>query len=112
MYEGLQPAHTLRFAGRCSWWRIGVIVLGGYGTALRRRSSAGSTESSSTACPWYVTRTTALLAYLAITGSVIYGLLLSTKILDRLTHRAVSFTFHQDLASIGLGARAGPRSRC
>jgi len=28
--------------------------------------------------------------------------LLSTKILDRIAHRAVSFTLHQDLASIGL----------
>jgi predicted ferric reductase len=52
--------------------------------------------------PWYVTRATALLSYLALTGSVVYGLLLSTKILDRITHRTVSFTLHQDLASIGL----------
>ena len=52
--------------------------------------------------PWYVTRITALLAYLALTASVVYGLLLSTKILDRIAHRAVSFTLHQDLASVGL----------
>jgi DMSO/TMAO reductase YedYZ heme-binding membrane subunit len=52
--------------------------------------------------PWYVTRVSALLAYLALTASVVYGLLLSTKILDRIAHRAVSFTLHQDLASIGL----------
>ncbi len=52
--------------------------------------------------PWYVTRISALLAYLALTGSVVYGLLLSTKILDRIAHRAVSFTLHQDLSSIGL----------
>lgn len=52
--------------------------------------------------PWYVTRVSALLAYLALTASVVYGLLLSTKILDRIAHRAVSFTLHQDLAAIGL----------
>jgi DMSO/TMAO reductase YedYZ heme-binding membrane subunit len=52
--------------------------------------------------PWYVTRISALLAYLAITASVVYGLLLSTQLLDRIAHRAVSFTLHQDLASVGL----------
>jgi methionine sulfoxide reductase heme-binding subunit len=43
-----------------------------------------------------------LLAYLALSASTIYGLLLSTKILDRVSHRAISFTLHQDLAGIGL----------
>jgi methionine sulfoxide reductase heme-binding subunit len=52
--------------------------------------------------PWYITRVSALLAYLALTASVVYGLLLSTKLLDRIAHRAVSFTLHQDLASVGL----------
>lgn len=52
--------------------------------------------------PWYVTRISALLAYLALSASTIYGLLLSTKILDRVTHRPISFTLHQDLAGIGV----------
>jgi len=34
---------------------------------------------------------------------VIYGLLLSTKILDAIAHRPVTFALHQDLAAIGLG---------
>jgi hypothetical protein len=34
---------------------------------------------------------------------VVYGLLLSTKILDAIAHRPVSFALHQDLAAIGLG---------
>ncbi|MCY7419794.1 MAG: hypothetical protein LH650_15130, partial [Chloroflexi bacterium] len=41
--------------------------------------------------------------YLVISGSVIYGLLLSTGILDAVAHRTVSFTLHQDLSAIGLG---------
>ena len=53
--------------------------------------------------PWYATRLFALLAYLAITASVLYGLLLSTGILDAFAHRTVSFTLHQDLAAVGLG---------
>ena len=53
--------------------------------------------------PWVATRLVAFLSYFAITGSVLYGLLLSTKILDAIAHRPVSFALHQDLAAIGLG---------
>ncbi len=52
--------------------------------------------------PWYVTRVSALLSYLALSASTIYGLLLSTKLLDRVAHRPISFTLHQDLAGIGV----------
>jgi DMSO/TMAO reductase YedYZ heme-binding membrane subunit len=52
--------------------------------------------------PWYATRITALLSYLALSASTIYGLLLSTKLLDRVAHRPISFTLHQDLAGIGV----------
>ena len=53
--------------------------------------------------PWYVIRITGWLAYLALAASVIYGLLLSTRILrrdraaDRLVHAAPGSS------SIGLG---------
>ena len=52
--------------------------------------------------PWYTARITALLSYLALSASTIYGLLLSTKLLDRVAHRPISFTLHQDLAGIGV----------
>jgi predicted ferric reductase len=52
--------------------------------------------------PWYLIRLSGWLAYLALTVSVIYGLLLSTKVLDAIAQRTISFTLHQDLASIGL----------
>ena len=52
---------------------------------------------------WYLERQTAFLAYLAITASVVYGLLLSTKLLDVIAHRPISFALHQDLAAFGLG---------
>jgi predicted ferric reductase len=52
--------------------------------------------------PWYVTRASAVLAYLALTASVVYGLVLSTGVADRLAHRAVSMTLHRDLAGVGL----------
>jgi predicted ferric reductase len=98
-YEGLSPRTRLLrwslFLGI-----VAVVVAGTGGTAVGTVSRWLGEEYER--LPWYVTRITALLSYLALTGSVIYGLLLSTKILDRIAHRAVSYTLHQDLASIGL----------
>jgi sulfoxide reductase heme-binding subunit YedZ len=37
---------------------------------------------------------------------VIYGLLLSTKVLDAVAHRPITFALHQDLASFGVGLAA------
>ena len=78
-----------------------MLILGSTtGSALDEVSGWLSVEYER--LPWYTTRVTALLAYLALSGSVVYGLLLSTKILDRVTHRAVSYTLHGDLAGIGV----------
>jgi predicted ferric reductase len=52
--------------------------------------------------PWYSSRVLGFLGYWALAASVIYGLLLSTGILDALAHRAVSFTLHQELSAIGI----------
>jgi hypothetical protein len=79
---------------------IGLVVAGTGGQALDAASRWLREEYER--LPWYATRISALLSYLALSGSVIYGLLLSTKILDRVSHRAISFTLHQDLAGIGL----------
>ena len=99
MYEGLHPRTRLLrwslFLGI-----VAIVVVGAGGTAFEAATRWLGEERER--LPWYLTRITALLAYLALTGSVVYGLLLSTKILDRIAHRAVSFTLHQDLSSIGL----------
>lgn len=58
------------------------------------------------ALPWLFERLFAWLGYLAITLSVVFGLLLSSKVLDAVAHRPVNFTLHQDLASVGLGMAA------
>ena len=92
---------------RLRWVRWGLIVIlitlivaSTAGPALD--AASGWIRSEYERLPWYTTRISALLAYLALSASVIYGLLLSTKILDRISHRAISFTLHQDLAGIGL----------
>ncbi|MGD8683501.1 MAG: ferric reductase-like transmembrane domain-containing protein [Chloroflexota bacterium] len=79
---------------------IALIIGATGGQALDR--AAGWLHDEYQRLPWYVTRITALLSYLALSASTIYGLLLSTRLLDRLTHRPISFTLHQDLAGIGL----------
>jgi sulfoxide reductase heme-binding subunit YedZ len=52
--------------------------------------------------PWYTTRISGFAAYGALTASVLYGLLLSTGILDALAHRAVSFSLHQEFAAFAI----------
>lgn len=64
---------------------------------------AAVADGNRASLPWLFERLFAFLAYLAITGSVVYGLLLSTKVLDHLAHRPVSFLLHKDLAAIGVG---------
>ncbi len=52
---------------------------------------------------WIASRVIAFLSYGAVAGSVVWGLVLSSHLLDRLAHRPVSLNLHQDLAAIGLG---------
>ena len=99
-YRGLDPrTRLLRWLLFIA--AVGVILL------LTGRGALDAANTWLTAeqdrLPWYATRLLGLLSYLVITGSVIYGLLLSTGILDAIAHRTVSFTLHQDLAAIGLG---------
>src|SRR5689334_9613893 len=51
---------------------------------------------------WYTTRIVGFAAYGALSLSVLYGLLLSTGILDALAQRTISFSLHQELAAIGI----------
>jgi methionine sulfoxide reductase heme-binding subunit len=99
MTQGLHPqTRVLRWT---LFLAAVVIVVAGTGaTALD--AVVGWLNLDHDRLPWYITRISALLAYLALTASVVYGLLLSTKLLDRIAHRAVSFTLHQDLAAVGL----------
>lgn len=53
--------------------------------------------------PWLFERLFAFLAYIAVTLSVVFGLLISTRLLDAMAHRPVTLTVHRDLAVLGLG---------
>jgi sulfoxide reductase heme-binding subunit YedZ len=80
---------------------LGIVVGGTLPGAIDGVIAAWRVNPSS--LPWLFERLFAWLAYLAMAGSVVYGLLLSTKLLDALAHRPVSFALHQDLAAIGVG---------
>jgi DMSO/TMAO reductase YedYZ heme-binding membrane subunit len=99
MYEGFHP-RTRRLRWTLFLAAISVILVGTGAQAMD--AVGGWLREESQRLPWYVVRVSALLAYLALTGSVVYGLLLSTGLLDRFAHRTVSFTLHQDLSAIGV----------
>ncbi len=98
-FRGLDP--------RTRWLRWGLvavaigIVIGTTGPRALD-ALAATWESNRSTLPWTFERLFAFLAYLAVTGSVIYGLLLSTKLLDAIAHRPITFALHQDLASFGV----------
>lgn len=99
-YRGLDP-RTRRL--RWAFFVLGVslVVVASTPGVLDALGSWVTTEQAR--IPWYLTRILGVLAYAALSGSVIYGLLLSTGVLDAVAHRTVSFTLHQDLSAIGLG---------
>jgi predicted ferric reductase len=76
---------------------LGATVPSAIGLIVRAAAAQPGTVS------WISLRLLGFLAYFALAGSVVYGLLLSTKLLDAFAHRPISFTLHQDLASVGLG---------
>ena len=80
---------------------IGIIAGGTVPAAVSGLAAAAAANPGSLA--WLFERLFGFMSYITVALSVIYGLLLSTKILDAVAHRPVSFTLHQDLAAIGLG---------
>lgn len=91
---------------RGTFWVVLMVVVGAVVGVTGPRAVQSLSDLAQVApgrLPWVATRLVAFLSYFAIAGSVVYGLLLSTKILDAIAHRPVSFALHQDLAAIGLG---------
>ena len=102
-YEGLSPrTRPLR-------WGLFLLAVGGLLVATGPdavRAAADWLAAHSESLAWYSSRILGFLAYGALAISVIYGLLLSTGVLDRVAHRAVSLTLHQDLSAIAIGLTA------
>ena len=79
---------------------VGVVLGATAPTALRRLGAVAALQPGLLA--WYAVRALGFLAYLVLAASILYGLLLSTKILDAIAHRPVSFALHKDLSIVGL----------
>ncbi len=80
---------------------IGIVVGGTLPTAIGGLVTAMQANPASV--PWLFERLFGFMSYIAVVMSVVFGLLLSTRILDAIAHRPVSFALHQDLAAFGLG---------
>jgi predicted ferric reductase len=98
-------------------WIFGGLVIIGAALAggLLAQTPAGSSVSNfltwafsldSVHTMWYITRAAGLAAYLLLWLSVAWGLAVSSKILDRLLHRSVTYEFHQFLSLLALGFTA------
>lgn len=99
-HRGLSPRTSMARWGLAAV-AAGVVLGATLPTALQGVAAAWATDRQSLV--WLLERVLGFMAYIAMTGSVVYGLLLSTKVLDRLAHRPVTFSLHQDLASVGVG---------
>lgn len=100
IYRGL-PGPARIFLALALGVSVGAVVAVTFPTAVA--GLAGIAVATPEKLPWIGSRAMAFIAYLAIAGSVVYGLLLSTKILDAIARRPVSFALHQDLEAVGLG---------
>lgn len=81
------------------------VALGGslpVAAAIVGRLAAGQPAT----LPWFASRLLGILAYLALAASVVYGLMLSTGILDAVAHRPISFALHRDLSVFGVALAA------
>ncbi len=52
---------------------------------------------------WYVTRAAGITAYLLLWFSTVWGLAVSSKILDRMLHRQFTYDFHQFISLLAVG---------
>ena len=52
---------------------------------------------------WYITRAAGLTAYLLLWFSTAWGLAVSSKIFDRILHRAITYDFHQFISLLAVG---------
>jgi predicted ferric reductase len=83
---------------------VGAVLGATAPTALRNIGAVAALRPG--LLGWYSVRALGFLAYIVLAASVLYGLLLSTKLLDAIAHRPVSFALHKDLAIAALLAAA------
>ena len=98
-YRGFSP-ETRRVRWALFLLIVGVVLVTTGPEAIRTLAAWVGPEQES--LPWYSSRVLGFLGYWALAASVIYGLALSTGIIDALTHRVVSFSLHQELSAVAI----------
>lgn len=79
----------------------------GWQRALAGQAQAmGLPLTAETPAFWYMSRASALLAYLLMWGSTVWGLMLSTRIVKSLVPPPLTFSVHEFLSLAGLGFAA------
>ena len=73
------------------------------GTAIRNLVSWLFALDATQSTNWYITRASGILSYLLLWLSTIWGLAISSIIIDRLLHRSFMFDFHQVISLLALG---------
>jgi predicted ferric reductase len=102
-YTGLSPRTRLARWGLLAI-ALGIVAGGSLPAAIAIAERLATVQPAT--LPWFASRILAFLAYLTLATSVVYGLLLSTGVLDAIAHRPISFALHQDLSAVGLGLSA------
>ncbi len=98
-YKGLpRPIKFIGWVGLLV--AVGIVLGATAPTGLRRIGAVIALQPE--ILGWYSVRALGFMAYLVLASSVLYGLLLSTKLLDAIAHRPVSFALHKDLAIVAL----------
>lgn len=84
-----------------AWWLVGAlavtVILMAVGTTLLIRSFTGDITLA-----WFISRGAGISAYLIITGSMLYGLMISTKTATGAVPAPVTFGMHEFVSWLGL----------
>ena len=104
----VKNAHSL------NWMAGGILIVAValvVATVALQTPAAGSFSSflqwafatNSVQTMWYITRAAGMTAYLLFWLSTVWGLAVSSKILDNLLHRSFTYEFHQFLSLLAIG---------
>jgi predicted ferric reductase len=84
-----------------AWWLVGALAIGSVLLAIAFTLLISSVNGNLTLA-WFISRGTGVAGYLLITGSMIYGLLITTKTGTGAIPVPVSFGMHEYISWMGL----------
>ncbi len=86
---------------------VGTLVLGALAQTPVGQSMGQTLNAlfgtDTTHATWFVTRSAGIIAYLLLWFSTVWGLGVSSKMLDKVLHRAFTFDFHEFISLLSIG---------